>query len=110
MNTARARTRINRDLLNLAVIAAAALILAVCTQVFGEDSGGGVLDVKPKLRELIEPAGITTLVLVAAAVALGFLRRAKKLNTRTVLGVHKAVGVCALVAGCIHATIVFIVF
>ena len=45
---------------------------------------------------------------IALAVVLALIRRAKGLNVRTMLTLHKVVGFCALLSGLIHATIIVI--
>jgi len=51
-----------------------------------------------------------TLLLVAATVVLGVARRIGGLRVRTMLRIHKVLGVCALISGITHATLVFLSF
>ena len=57
---------------------------------------------------LAEPTGALTLSLVALTVGLVWLRRVRRLKPRTLLKLHKIVGVCALCSGAIHAMIVML--
>ena len=57
---------------------------------------------------LIEPTGITTLSLVALTVCLGVLRRVRGFKPGRMLTIHKTGGVCALIAGAAHATLVLL--
>ena len=61
-------------------------------------------DTRGFLVQLIKPMGILTLLLVAATVALGVLRRLWKPGL--MLKIHKICGVWALVAGAVHAALV----
>jgi len=55
------------------------------------------------LTRFIEPTGAATLTLVVLTVALGVFRRVWK--PLVLLRVHKVCGVCALVSGLTHATL-----
>ena len=70
--------------------------------------GGHVSEVGFEARSLVKPMGIATLSLIALTICLGLLRRVRRLNTRTVMRLHKISGICALCAGAIHATIIFV--
>jgi hypothetical protein len=56
------------------------------------------------LKRFVEPTGIATLSLVALTVALGLFRRVWK--PLLLLRIHKVCGVCALVSGLTHATLI----
>ncbi len=56
--------------------------------------------------EFIVPMGIATLALVALTVLTALLRRVHWPKPLLWLRLHKVLGVCALIAGAAHATLV----
>lgn len=88
-------------------VIAGALVIAATSAACLADAGAGT-HAGFQARSLIKPLGIATLSLIALTICLARLRRVRRLNTRLVMRLHKASGVCTLCVGIIHATIIFV--
>ncbi len=116
-----------------AAVVLVALVLGLCLSAYGQGHDHAAMDppagsaaeeqdshdhgpkqsssLKPVLRKLFIPAGITALSLIAVTVTLGLLRRMKLFGgPRLAMKIHKITGVCALLAGAAHLTIKLILY